>query len=157
MKCKIFIVSLCLVAILVNAQQAVVVYAKNGTQTPYLIESVLNMRFSGSNLVVNQYDGTSANHAIADIRKLTFSGEASSNIQEKSQKALTVFPNPVYNDITITGLSHNNATLYIYSIDGRLVLKKTNVQNNSSVDVSSLSRGIFILKIDNQPIKIQKL
>jgi len=56
----------------------------------------------------------------------------------------TIYPNPVKNILTIDGLVVKDVV--IYSIDGKEVL---NISNQNIVDVSSLSKGVYFIKISD--------
>ena len=56
-----------------------------------------------------------------------------------------VYPNPTTGLLTISSAEAISA-VEVYNVIGKRVLQVTNVVNNS-VDVSSLSKGMYILKI----------
>ncbi|WP_334056077.1 T9SS type A sorting domain-containing protein [Polaribacter sp. P097] len=58
---------------------------------------------------------------------------------------LTVYPNPANSFVNISS-SENISGVEVYNVIGKRVLQVTNVVNNS-IDVSSLSKGMYILKI----------
>ena len=70
--------------------------------------------------------------------------------------SIQVYPNPVENIMTIktTGQNSNNASLLLYDDKGILVQDYQNElginTNDISIDVSSLSKGIYILELRNQ-------
>ena len=57
-----------------------------------------------------------------------------------------VYPNPVSNNLNIE-CEENINKLELYDAFGRIVISQESVQNNSSIDVSSLANGIYILKL----------
>jgi hypothetical protein len=58
--------------------------------------------------------------------------------------AVCVFPNPVQNEINFSGIE--NSEIIIYSLDGKEFLN-AKINGNSTVDVSSLPRGTYVLKV----------
>ena len=67
-------------------------------------------------------------------------------IEEYSLDSISVYPNPVLNDLHIN--LHNSIqveTAKIYSITGQVVLQ---VQNRKDIDVSSLNPGVYLLRIE---------
>lgn len=70
-----------------------------------------------------------------------------------SQKRISLEPNPARNETKLNLVSDNNGTagIQLYNLTGQLVLEKslaiTTGQNNISVTVSSLPKGIYIAKI----------
>lgn len=67
-----------------------------------------------------------------------------------------IFPNPVKNNLTVefTSVKAQTADYYLYTIDGRLVLKAVfNIQkghNLFTLNLSGLAAGTYILKIANE-------
>ena len=63
---------------------------------------------------------------------------------------LSVFPNPAKNQLTIkstrTNISFNNIS--IVNVTGNTVLKLKDYSVNNTIDVSSLSSGVYLLKIE---------
>jgi hypothetical protein len=57
-----------------------------------------------------------------------------------------VYPNPVSNNLNIECEGNINK-LELYDAFGRIVISQVSVQNNTSIDVSSLANGIYILKL----------
>ena len=57
-----------------------------------------------------------------------------------------VHPNPVISDLKIE-CEKNIDKLELYDAFGRIVISQENVLNNTSIDVSSLANGIYILKL----------
>lgn len=72
--------------------------------------------------------------------------------------ALKVFPNPVSDKLSISGLSGNENLKYrIYGIDGREVISQSNIENNQ-LDVSFLPPSLYSVLISNESSRItQKL
>lgn len=85
------------------------------------------------------------------------------NIQENSNfEKITIFPNPVTDQLILTNIINSNLkSIEIYTVLGKLnrnLLIKNNV-NNLKVDVSNLTSGIYLLKLNNEEgnSKTQKL
>lgn len=68
--------------------------------------------------------------------------------------AFNVYPIPANNEINIKGLQ-KKADFKIYSADGRLV-KRGIYQPHTSISISDLEKGDYILSIENKNIKIIK-
>jgi hypothetical protein len=63
-------------------------------------------------------------------------------------KEATIFPNPVRDQLKIENL--NEATdICLYNITGQLIQRIPSVMGNAAMDVSSLSNGLYILKMQN--------
>jgi len=59
---------------------------------------------------------------------------------------VTVFPNPTKDKLNIRG-DIRNAKLYIYDLTGNVVMKKENVTDGSSVNLSEIKAGIYMVRI----------
>jgi hypothetical protein len=62
-----------------------------------------------------------------------------------------VFPNPVDSDLTLSIIEDldSNCTAAIYSLEGKLILIKPIEKNHQVINVDALSKGIYIIKIQN--------
>ena len=67
-------------------------------------------------------------------------------IENITYSLTNIFPNPVKNTLYISGDS-NNYNIKVYSLLGQIVITDYNV---NKVDVSSLTKGIYIIKINDE-------
>ncbi|HQA76544.1 MAG TPA: T9SS type A sorting domain-containing protein [Salinivirgaceae bacterium] len=76
-------------------------------------------------------------------------------------KSIMIFPNPAKNQITvnISDGNYQDLQIFIYDIQGKLQKTECLEPNNSTINISSLDSGIYILKIsDNEKVlKIDRL
>jgi S-formylglutathione hydrolase len=83
------------------------------------------------------------------------------NIEENSKEEVKIYPNPANNTISIitTGKSQGETLISIFSINGRLILRdKFQYQDRFEMDVSNVSKGIYLLRIQNtEGVETQKL
>ena len=86
------------------------------------------------------------------------------NVEEFSlQNKFKLYPNPANNVINIeiqqAYFSHDYC-IYIFSIQGQLLLEQPIIQEKTAIDISGLAKGIYILKLNNkertEAIKIMK-
>lgn len=59
-----------------------------------------------------------------------------------------ICPNPAQ-DILKINTDLQNVTISVYNIEGMLVLKRISGSNNSTIDISNLSKGVYMVKIEN--------
>tara|TARA_R110002074_G_scaffold328649_1_gene499158 strand:+ start:1084 stop:2484 length:1401 start_codon:yes stop_codon:yes gene_type:complete len=76
---------------------------------------------------------------------ITLIGSTLSTNEEAFGKSITIYPNPVETDLYIR-LETGNYETAIYTIRGQLVIKN-NIEGNNQMNVKSLAKGIYILKI----------
>ncbi len=125
----------------------------DGNQEVFSLTDDNDITFNGENtIVINAVNGTTEID-IDDIRKIIF--QQTEGIGNNKSADISIFPNPAYNSLTISGIEHNK-TLTIYAMDGHAIIN-TDVMNNDVIDISSLAKGIYFIKIDNTIQKLLKL
>lgn len=75
-------------------------------------------------------------------------------VDDSSKDAVKIYPNPVKNQLSVSGISRDQ-NFEIFSVDGKLI-KKGSISSGKPVDVTSLSKGVYIFKIDSQNLKFVK-
>lgn len=78
--------------------------------------------------------------------------DLATGVDALSMSTINVFPNPATNHIILDGA---NGLLKICDLSGRLLITQQ-VTNNKQVNVNSLSKGVYIIQIDNQQLKFVK-
>ena len=66
---------------------------------------------------------------------------------------ITLFPNPTYRELNIYVEDEKVNELFIYDVQGRLILKEqmnTPTNNMIQVDVSSLANGFYTIKLKTE-------
>ncbi|MFZ4399845.1 MAG: T9SS type A sorting domain-containing protein [Bacteroidales bacterium] len=93
---------------------------------------------------IKNYYNTNLNHNCSDL----FSTIKDINT---SKAEMLIYPNPANDKITISlpkTLDLQNARIYIYSIQGQLLMQES-VKQQSEIYIHSLSKGIYIVKVLN--------
>ncbi len=91
-----------------------------------------------------------ANFSIQEVDALSLNTlESNTNVK--------VFPNPTKNTIHITGLSQRANSIAIYTINGRKILEKTDINSTENIlDISKLSGGTYVLKVTGHQLSLSK-
>ncbi|MDL2261952.1 C10 family peptidase [Bacteroidales bacterium OttesenSCG-928-I21] len=88
----------------------------------------------------------------ADGWEIMFNTELKSksplSVDDNTLSNLTIYPNPTTNELNISGIEEKSE-VQIYDIYGKLLVDINNFQNNS-IDVSSLSGGIYFVKVNTK-------
>jgi Phosphodiester glycosidase/Domain of unknown function (DUF4623)/Secretion system C-terminal sorting domain len=118
----------------------------------------VDIRFSTSPLSLSAItlatnNGISAKKIFGDI----IAGGDSNNSLKIEQNSLAehlgfrIFPNPVATELTLSSIENldTNCTAAIYSLEGKLILQKHIERNSQIIKVDSLSKGIYLIKIQN--------
>ena len=141
---------------LLNAQ-SLSINLRDGSKQNYELKSLQKITFSNNNLVLNNSTGAFATFGIATINNLLVSTTSDGIKNTKSGNGNTsILFNPSDNQITILNKPEGTLTVSLYRPDGVLVLKTQISNNNDLVNVSSLAKGIYLLKINNQVFKFKK-
>lgn len=92
--------------------------------------------------------GTLTQGSYIEVDDFAFTGDATSVKETKIEKGVFVYPNPAKENITVRNA--NNSTVSVYNLIGELVLQE-NVSNTVySLDISNLTEGTYIVKIDGK-------
>jgi O-glycosyl hydrolase len=88
-----------------------------------------------------------------NMDKITIQGTLGINENEYSS-GLTIYPNPAINYLKINSSHIGDGNINIYAVTGQLVLQskfKTETTNtNKTIDISSLQKGIYIIKVTDE-------
>lgn len=80
--------------------------------------------------------------------KVSYSGIVSIN---NKASVFTLFPNPANDVINVVMPLSTTATAYIITVDGKVIKNNINiVQNLNSINVSSLAKGVYLLKVETE-------
>jgi hypothetical protein len=78
-------------------------------------------------------------------------------LNKQASAALTVYPNPVCDVLTITGLKQNG-TISLFNAEGKLLLQQTVSAQTITVDMSGCAKGMYLLKYyEDEKMVIQKI
>lgn len=106
--------------------------------------------------VVGVYKYVCTPHAPGMAGYFTVSAATSVDEQSNTEKKLSVYPNPTYDNLYLKKLN-SKIDYRVYGINGKTVLSGT---SNNKIDVSGLNKGIYFIEIFGerpQTIKIVKL
>lgn len=89
----------------------------------------------------------------------TFSDYCMSTVLVEDEAAIdfSVYPNPCDDVLTIQFAHDVHAALGVFDMHGRCVKELRNLRNLESIDVSDLSSGIYLLKVNEENLPIQTL
>ncbi len=91
-----------------------------------------------------------------DKFSLEFISASKDLIQKPVSDNISIYPLPAISDITISGISNGLKNITVYSLAGAIVLNTTveSTEGFTTLDVSSLSTGIYLLTIDGKNHKL---
>lgn len=129
---------------------SVIAISNDNNETKYELSSLQEIRHDENGMVLVK-ENDSIN--ISNIRKLEFEivAQINSAVTELDENTLFVYPNPVTKTLTVDGVDLGN-TLTIYDLQGRILMQTIGNQ----IDVSTLTQGNYLLKVENSTIKFVK-
>ena len=126
-----------------------------GGQTAYLVlDNTFNNQYFTNDV---NFDVTSVNFNYDKqivTKGSTVTKDNTLAVDDAKQKAINVYPNPAKSIIKISGLE-KSTDFEIYAIDGKLV-RKGKAEADSEINISTMQKGTYILKFNNQSVKIIK-
>lgn len=138
----------------IHTTNLTVVYSNN--QSDSYFEDVTKFSFSDDNLLINQ-NGTVTPISRSTIHKLLVEDVTSSSIETYDENArIFIYPNPTSDKLNMASVTEEQVLVCIYSLSGQVLLRQK-MSTSESIDVSSLSKGIYIIKINETSYKFSKL
>ena len=163
MKRKVFIAMVFMLAMLASIKTVaqttdITAYCRAEVNCAYeLMQDVKKFYFEGEYIVFELGDGTTTSLQMSAIKKmtLTYNDPDFTEVDEVTGKD-GFYPNPVSDVLYFNFNVGSEVIMQIYSATGQLV-KEENLSSDGAIDVSDLSEGLYIVKIDGKTYKFSKL
>ncbi len=78
------------------------------------------------------------------------------SLKEEKTSALNIYPNPVEDILTITSTIQSDNGIRLFDLAGKLINVYNAENGSTSIDVSGLTKGVYVLKIDGVTLKVVK-
>jgi hypothetical protein len=156
MKIQRLTIALCLiVSVSAKAGTNLNILNQAGTEKNVNASSLRTITFTGANLNLNYQDGNTEAVAMTTIRKIYFSAIPVA-LRPIQQATMALYPNPTAESLNLKNLPEGTSTISIWHISGRKVLSTTISSESTSIDVSGLATGLYLVKIQNQTLRFSK-
>ncbi len=110
----------------------------------------IDLKYNSDSIFKNQLGGMAGGLSVRCIQN------QASKVKLFEFNDLTIYPNPFKNNIILKYSGTINSIISILTVDGKLIYTLTLKECNSNINLSSLSNGIYILRIANQQEIIQR-
>jgi len=129
----------------VHGQDNMVIHFSAGSDVTIAINDIQRITFNGDNMLLKKSTGAENTYLLDNISCITFLDEPSI-IQDNKDIAEKIEVNVYLNSSgeLIVESSSEVRTLTLFDIQGRMV----NSINRSSVNINSLSTGIYLLRVE---------
>jgi hypothetical protein len=128
----------------------------SGDENHVSVASIDKITFSEDNLIVNYEEGSTESIDLLSIRKITFSIPMGIDKIENGKEQLSVFFISA-NQLMVNNLPEGKHPVSIYSVSGNLIQSTTIDSYSPTINVDTMQKGMYIVMINNQTLKIVKL
>lgn len=121
------------------------------------LNNLRKITFGGGNLILSYHVGSDENIVTSSIRNMVFTSITGINDLKTDAKSMLVYPNPGVDFISLKNVPTGDLNLVIYSICGNQIINLQHYTNDNQINISRLTKGIYIIKVNNQALKFTKL
>jgi hypothetical protein len=141
----------------VKSQESnLVVKLKNGISNSLSLRNIKKINFAISIMNINVIDGKNAVYTNTDIQKLYF--ENSTEVPSvNNNRNMYIYPNPTTGLIFFKGLTDELVIVQLFDLTGVQVFSGKVNSSVQSLDISFLTKGIYLITMNNQLEKLIKL
>lgn len=139
----------------VLAENGIVIYLLNDVQKSVPITDFRKITFSETGMTLFEKNGNTESFALSSVTKILFSSTTDLNNSVINDK-IGIYPNPVSDIVHFKNLPAGKHKVELYRPDGIIVLKDILEEGRDYISISILNEGFYILKIDNNAVKIRK-
>lgn len=144
-----------LLALGLTSLQAQTMFVKKSddTQTSFTLTNVRKLTFPSGKMLITKTDETTVEYTLNGLRYLSFLDHSTSipKLANASTKGFSTFPNPVKNtlNVNLSGIANPRGIISILSVNGKLLQTKQVTSSAVSLDVSTLSKGVYFCRYTN--------
>lgn len=96
-----------------------------------------------------------ATYSTSSIKRIQFAGvESNTPVSETNADVIRIYPNPTQDALIVEGEDMGN--MYIYDLQGNLMLTHTATERVNTIDVTSLPQGTYLILMNAQTVKFIK-
>lgn len=140
-----------------QAQHKLYLHVKDGTMASFSLDEIRKLTFPSRTITLYQNVGTTQAFPFIELRQARFTEFVSGNnsLDLVDNDHLSLFPNPVNSDLTLSLVSSSTATVEIRIMDvqGKTVnVRKDHIlpgNNQIILPLSNLPQGLYICRVNN--------
>lgn len=121
----------------------------SNTEQSFSLSLLSKLTFSNGSLILTMGDGTTSSFTLTDLNLMFFSNQATGIQSAQTSSKLAILNNGV---LTIS--TESGAKISLFQTNGALVRTLTTTDNETEINIGSLPKGIYLLKIND---KVQKI
>lgn len=136
--------------------QGMIIETRGGTRSTEMLNSIEILKFTDQFLIVNNNSSTIHSYDIQAIRKIFFDPAASRREKAPVSGKILIYPNPAFDHICINAPAADGTTIQIFSVQGVKILESTITSSDPEIDISQLSPGMYVIRINEQAARFVK-
>lgn len=141
-----------------SAQQSnLIVKLKSGSTYQTNTSSLKTITFASGYTNLLLQDWSTQQFTTSDVQNMRFQIVTDNATITGKNISLNVYPNPTHGIIYFKSLDTSTNQLTVYNINGTAVYSASLHSTVSSLDLSFLQQGVYILKINNTQTRLIKL
>ena len=152
---SLFMLAFCLSISSLSAQNYLILKLADGTNNGTLLSNLNRITFSSGNMIVKKTDASFDSYLISSINKMTIGIYSDVPNVPENRTSLAVYPCPATDHIQLKNAPDSELNIRIFSMDGK-VLITTKIVGSQAININSLSRGLYLMKVDNDILKFVK-
>lgn len=148
-KLLLFIFSLLFIIVKANEPKTnLVIWIKDGAKVTYALAEKPKITFTKNELIVNTTN-VEIKYDLKNILRFSYEGQSANITDLESVNTITI-----HDDALVFPSLSVNSTIFVYSIDGTLVLKKTVLMDDEYVlPLSNFNTGLYIVNVNELKYK----
>lgn len=129
----------------------------NNGQSDSHFENVSKFFFDDDYLMIDQ-SGIESAISLSTVKHLKLEAvtTAIEELTDFDQHSVLIYPNPTNDKLFFSTAQEREVLVSLYSMNGQL-LKRLQMNTSASLDVSFLSKGVYMLSVDDKVFKFSKL
>ena len=136
-----------------------IIAGNGGVETDRVsVSDIRKIEFADDVIIIREKSSTERSVMLSGISKIYFSKDGSTGIftEKVSTEEVKVYPNPATNNIIIAFQMPGTQPVLLMGINGMIYYRNNSFYSGETIDISSFSPGIYILRIADKNIKFQK-
>ena len=136
---------------------AIKVVKLNGQEYSQAFAIIGRLEFTGDSMYLVSTDGQILGRELrTDVHKIAFGNDSTTAISSVEMDAkIHIYPNPVQQSLIIEG-AQTNETIRIYTLNGVVITTAKVHDDLTTIDVSNLPAGQYLLQANTQIVKLIK-
>lgn len=140
----------------VKGQNSMIIRFNDGSTQSFILTDLRKVSFSGSNMLFLKTNTSLDSCLISNVGVISFGIKTRIN-ETTGSNNLMLFPNPADKFICLKNIPEGELlNVSIFSLDGIRIIGTKLRSNSSSIDVSSLGKGLYLLKANGYTLKFLK-